>query len=352
MMIAREILTSCRAKPVTPGSIRRLTGLNSGLSVLWKDSGMRRNDSFKSDASIKSLLSVILLVTALPLLCQAQTADPDSAAPQILPVPQTPQGDILDELDTEGPVSGESWWKRTLRFLGLSPSIVKEGEKAYVKEDYDLALQKFLEARLDRPQSQELAMNIGNAQYKKKKYDQAIEGYKESLIGENTGVAASAYYNMGNAYFRKGEFAVQQGDQQGIQHYRSAMANYKKSLEINPDNPDAKRNIEVVQARIKELLEKQEQQQQQDGQQQQQPPPEPSEKAREVLARAMQLVKQRKYEEAKQLLEAIIQEDATAVSFQAHVQRIDDILNILAGRPPEPPAAQDPRSQQQGLGVI
>ena len=124
----------------------------------------------------------------------------------------------------------------------------------------------------------------------------------------------------------------------------------KKSLEINPDNKNAKQNIEVVQIRIKELLERQKQQQQQNGNQQ--PPPEPSERAKEVLARAMQLVKQRRYKEARQLLETLIQEDPTAASFQSHVQRIDDILSILAGNPPAPPAVQDPRNQQQGLGVI
>jgi tetratricopeptide (TPR) repeat protein len=296
---------------------------------------------------------MVMIICAFQLLPAQITIDDSSSQLQPAPQLQEPQEDILDQLDPEDAGKGISFWKKLLRFLHLSPSVIGEGEKAYEEEDYDLALQKFMEARLDHPESQELALNIGNAQYRKKKFDKAIEAYKESLVGDNTQMAASAYYNLGNAYFRKGEFAIQKGDQQGIQHYRSAMANYKKSLEIDPDNQDAKRNIEVVQARIKELLERQDQQQQQGGQQQQQqPPPEPSEKAKEVLARAMQLVRQRRYQEAKQLLESIIQEDPTAISFQSHVQRIDDILNIMAGKPPAPPVKQDPRSQQQGLGVI
>ncbi len=260
--------------------------------------------------------------------------------------------DLLDNLEEGEGASKIGIWSRISKWLGLKSTSIKKGESAYKAEDYDLALQNFMEAKLDHPESQALSHNIGNAEYKKKKYDKAIESFKLALTGDNAQIAASAYYNSGNAYFRKGEFAVQNGDQQGIQHYRSAMANYKKSLDINPDNKNAKQNIEVVQARIKELLQRQEQQQQQQQDGQQKPPPKPSEKAKAALARAMQLTKERKYQEAKAVLEAIIQEDATAASYQAHVGRIDDIMNIMDGKAPAPPAPQDPRSQQQGVGVI
>ncbi|MBW8889721.1 MAG: hypothetical protein JF616_18340, partial [Fibrobacteres bacterium] len=159
-----------------------------------------------------------------------------------------------------------------------------------------------------------------------------------------------AYYNLGNAHFRKGEFAIQSGKQEGIEDYREAMANYKKSLELRPENKDAKRNIEVVQARIKELLDRQKQDQKQQGNHQK--PPEPSEEAKKVLARALQLVQERRYSEAKTLLEDIIQKDRTAATFQAYVQRIDDVLKIMRGETPTHPNAQDPRAAQPGVGVI
>ncbi|MBF0432136.1 MAG: tetratricopeptide repeat protein [Fibrobacteria bacterium] len=295
----------------------------------------------------------ILFLMTGTLFCWAQQGMQNDTLP-VLEAPRAEQSDLLDELESDGPLSGgPSLFKQFLNVMGLRSSSAKQGSSAYKKEDYDLALQKFMEAQIDNPESQALTMNIGNAQYKKKKYDEAIEAYKKALVGEDTKISASAYYNLGNAHFRKGEFKIQQGDQQGIQDYRAAMANYKKSLEMYPDNQDAKQNIEVVQVRIKELLQKQEQQQQQQCQNEnKEPPPKPSEKAKEVLARAMQLVKQRKYTEAKQLLEAIIQEDETAISFQSHVQRIDDVMNILDGKPLQAPMPQDPRTQQQGLGVI
>src|SRR5690606_20444318 len=200
------------------------------------------------------------------------------------------------------------------------------------------------------PESQALAYNAGNAHYRKKKYDEAIAAYKKSLHGDDAGLASASYYNLGNAHCREGEFAIQSGKQEGIEDYREAMAMYKKSLEIRPGNKDAKRNIEVVQARIKELLEQQKQDQQQQGDPGK--PPEPSEKAKEVLARAMQLVQERRYAEAKTLLEDIIQTDATAATFQSHVQRLDDVLRILRGEAPVAPQPQDPRGSQPGVGVI
>lgn len=256
--------------------------------------------------------------------------------------------DLLSKLEGG---QGSSWFNRLKGWLGSGGSAAQQASKAYAAGDYDLALQKLAEAELDRPGTQALAYNSGNAQFRKKKYAEAIAAYKKALHGEDAALAASAYYNLGNALFRKGEFAIQSGKQEGIEDYREAMANYKKSLEIRPDNKDAKRNIEVVQARIKELLEQQKQEQQQNPGSPQKPP-EPSEAAKQVLARAMQLVAERRYAEAKALLEDVIQKDKTAITFQGHVQRIDDVLSILRGEMPATPAPQDPRNQQPGVGVI
>jgi tetratricopeptide (TPR) repeat protein len=243
------------------------------------------------------------------------------------------------------------WVSKLLGLLGAGGAPTKQAAKAYAEGDYDKALQKYAEARLDNPESQALAYNIGNAEYRKKKYDEAIKAYQKALHGDDAGLAASSYYNLGNAHFRKGEFSVQSGKQEGIEDYREAMAMYKKSLELRPDDKNAKRNIEVVQARIKELLEKQKQ----DNQQQQgdpQKPPEPDEQAKAILARAMQLVEERRYAEAKSLLQDLIQKNKTAAAYQSHLQRIDDVLKILRGEAPTPPQTQDPRASQPGVGII
>ncbi len=283
----------------------------------------------------------------------ADAIDPAADGPATgtnAPAPE-PSPDLLSKYE-KGAGANPPWWSKLKGLFGAGGTPPKQAAKAYADGDYDAALQKYAEAQLDHPGSQALAYDIGNAQYRKKRYDDAIASYKKALQGSDASLAASAYYNLGNAHFRKGEFAIQGGKQEGIEDYREAMANYKKSLEIRPENRDAKRNIEVVQARIKELLERQKQDQDQKQQGQQQKPPEPSEEAKRVLARAMQLVQERRYAEAKSLLEDVIQKDKTAASYQPYVQRIDDVLKILRGETPTAPKAQDPRASQPGVGVI
>ena len=71
----------------------------------------------------------------------------------------------------------------------------------------------------------------------------------------------------------------------------------------------------------------------QDQNDQKQPPL--SDKAKQVLARALQLCKDGKYAEGKQMLENLIAEDETASQLSGHVQRIDDVIEIKAGRKPK-----------------
>ena len=94
------------------------------------------------------------------------------------------------------------------------------------------------------------------------------------------------------------------------------------------------------------------QQQQQKQQPNQQKPPEPDAKAKEALARALQLAQQRRYAEAQSLLQETISENPTAASYKSYVQRLDDVIKIQKGEKPTPPAQQDPRAQQGGTGVI
>ena len=242
------------------------------------------------------------------------------------------------------------FFSRLLRSFGLQSSEVKQGNRAYHRQDYDQALQKYAEAAPDPATAQALAYNAGNAEFRQKRYAEAIADYTKALPGKDAALASKAHYNLGNAFFRNGEAALQSGQQEGISDYREALAHYKKSLEINPSSADAKRNVEVTQARIKELLDRKEQQEKQ--QPKSQKPPEPDEKAREALARALQLVQEHRYDDAKHVLEAILSEDATAASYKSHLQRIDDVIKILRGEKPSQPLQQDPRAQQGGTGVI
>jgi tetratricopeptide (TPR) repeat protein len=267
-------------------------------------------------------------------------------------LPEAPvlTADPLDALSSEAP--GRSWLTRTLDAMGLAPSPEKRAEKAYRDGEYDAALAGYGEALLDRPESAELHYNAAGAYYRKRNYEGAIAAYDKALKGSDGSLRGKVQYNLGNAYFRRGEAALRSGKQEGLSDYREALAHYKKSLDIRPDHIETKRNIEVVQARIKELLEKQEQEKDQQQEQQGDPPPPPSDHAKEIWARALQLTQQRRYAEAQVLLQGLFQEDETGETYRPHEKRLDDIGKILRGEKPSRPKTGDPRAQSGGVGVI
>jgi len=303
-----------------------------------------------SSVSLKSPCFILYIITfAASLLAQNNYQNTISSSPNTGSPTQTNSEPLpLDPLEQVKTDASPLRWLKNI--LPSSPE--KEGREAYKKNNYGLAATRFREAALDNPANAAFIYNQGNAAYQLKRYDEAISLYNKAKKNLDNNLAPQAEYNLGNAYFRRGERAIQKGDQKGIDDYRSAMAHYKKTLQLFPQHKNAKRNIEVVQARIKELLEKKPSENQQNNQKGPPPPP-PSQKAKEALARALQLCKQGKYTEGLKILTDIMTEDPTAQSFGSYTGRIQDLIDIKNGKMPSPPESPaDPRSQQQGLGVI
>ncbi len=140
---------------------------------------------------------------------------------------------------------------------------VREGNRLYENGQYLEAHSKYTDAQVDAPEMRELDFNVGNTLYKQQKYDEAIEAYLRAAGSSQPAVEAGAYYNIGNCRYMLGE---RQGS---LQLMRDAIDAYRQALSIDPNDMDAKYNIEYVQRRIKELLSQQQQQQQQNQEQQQ-----------------------------------------------------------------------------------
>ena len=160
-------------------------------------------------------------------------------------------------------------------------------------------------------------------------------------------MAAKAAYNLANTHFRVGEKAAEGSER--IAAWRESVAYLKKAIDLDNDFENAKKNVEIVQRKLKEELDKQKQNQDQNQDNDQKQPP-LSEKAKEVLARALQLCKDGKYAEGKEMLENLIAEDESAGQLSGHVQRIDDIIEIKAGRKPK--AKIDASNTDNDLEVI
>ncbi len=77
--------------------------------------------------------------------------------------------------------------------------------------------------------------------YNTKQYPEAISLYTKIIAGGYESYAL--YYNVGNAYYRNNENA-------------QAILYYEKALKLAPNNEDIKHNIEVVNARLTDKVEK------------------------------------------------------------------------------------------------
>lgn len=120
---------------------------------------------------------------------------------------------------------------------------VAKANKLLNQQKYEDALKLYTDAQIDMPDSPELSYNIGVTYYRLGRYEKALEAFRKSCSTEDIKLEAKAWYNMGNCLVQMGNL-------------REAIEYYKHSLELNPDDKDAKFNIEYVQRKIKELLDK------------------------------------------------------------------------------------------------
>jgi len=139
-----------------------------------------------------------------------------------------------------------------LMAIGLEPHLlygkgiekkVRKGNKLFKQGKYDDAIAKYTDAQVDLPESAELYFNIGDGLYKQRKFKEAEQMFEKALPGADTSLEAKIYYNIGNCKYKQGQL-------------RDALEYYKKALELNPDDKDAKYNIEFVERKLRELLSK------------------------------------------------------------------------------------------------
>lgn len=135
---------------------------------------------------------------------------------------------------------------------------VAEGNKHYAENKFDEANDKYRDAEVANPESPIVHFNIGDALYKKRKYEEALQAYQKALQkSDDPQLQSQAYYNSGNTYFR-------------LNKWQESLLAYQEALKLNPNDQDAKYNLEYVRAKIKENAQKQPQEQQQQNQQNQQ----------------------------------------------------------------------------------
>lgn len=200
-------------------------------------------------------------------------------------------------------------------FLLLTASAVNDGRKAneaFENGNYAEAEELYLSAIEQDPDNAKLYFNLGNAQAKQDKVEDAIQSFMEyrSLV-EFPEEKAKAEYNIGTllAEGRK---------------WKPAASHFKNSLKLNPADQDAKHNYERALVEIEKEDENEEEEQDQENQ----PPPEPSEYALAMKNQAEKLVEQRKYNEAYNLMQRALEADETVQAFRDFIERTANVADI------------------------
>ena len=193
---------------------------------------------------------------------------------------------------------------------------VAEGNQLFSEEKYDEANNKYQDALLDNPTSPEIQFNVGNVLYKKNDHEKALESYQKSLDSDDALFQSQSYYNIGNTLYKSGKLP------------ESILA-YEQALKLNPDDMDAKYNLEFVRNQMKQNAQpqqqdQQQQQQQQQDQQQQQQNQEQNEQEQQEQEQQQQSEQQEQREmseeEAERLLEALKENQEDLKKQQAQAQ--------------------------------
>lgn len=122
---------------------------------------------------------------------------------------------------------------------------IKEGNRLYNEKKYDQALTKYQDALLTEPKNERIEFNIANSLYMKKKYEDALKTYQKILGSKDINLEEQAYFNIGNTLYRMGKLP-------------DSILAYQQALKLNPNDMDAKYNLEFVRKKLKERIEKQE----------------------------------------------------------------------------------------------
>ena len=131
---------------------------------------------------------------------------------------------------------------------------IRAGNRNFRKGFYSEAIKEYKNS-LDKKYNDKAQYNLGDAYYNMKNYEEATRSF-QSVADRNVpkNMEASAYYNLGNSLMEQ-------------EKYGEAFDAYKKSLKIDPNDEDARYNLEY--ARQKMILQQQQQQQNQNQQQNQ-----------------------------------------------------------------------------------
>jgi len=132
-----------------------------------------------------------------------------------------------------------------------------KGKNAFADERYDEARSYYEEILLKRKNDNAAKFGLGTTAYKQKDIETALRFLSDAKNSEDLKLASKAYYNLGNMLREQNKMD-------------ESLSLYKKAMELDSDDQDAKINYELLKQVMQQNKENQQDQNQQDQNQQDQ----------------------------------------------------------------------------------
>ncbi|MBN2244182.1 MAG: tetratricopeptide repeat protein [Acidobacteria bacterium] len=136
----------------------------------------------------------------------------------------------------------------------------REGNRLFGEGRYEEAEKAYLEAQVKSPGKPEILYNLGNSLVKQGKYPQGVRALGQAAGKGGMRIKADSLYNTGNALFSMGD-------------YKGSAEAFIEALKLDPEDGDAKHNLELALRKLQE----EEQKQRQDANRDQKNPPDQKE---------------------------------------------------------------------------
>ncbi len=163
---------------------------------------------------------------------------------------------------------------------------MRKGNEYYKQKNFDASAQEYNKALTADSKNTTAHYNIGNAQFRNNKLDEAIASYDNSISNsDNRPIREKAFYNKGVAFSKQKKL-------------NESIDAWKESLKLDPNDMDARENLQKALMELKKQQDQQnkenkdqqnkKQDQKQQQQKQQQPQSKLSKQQVEQLLKALQ----------------------------------------------------------------
>ena len=160
-------------------------------------------------------------------------------------------------------------------------SLIRNGNRLYKEKQFDQSISQYQKAAQAAPDNPAASYNLGNAQFRKNNFDDAVKSYDAGIEhSEDKAIKEKGLYNKGVALIKQ-------------QKLDESIEAWKNSLLLDPADSDARENLEKALLEKKKQSKPQENEQKEKQKQQEQPKPQPSKLSKQQVDQLLKALAQK-----------------------------------------------------------